>query len=452
MQHQQFDRVDMIVQIEDRLTLWQNIIYGLQQLTVDGTALVIPVLLGLALKLQPAQIGTLVQGSLLGAGLVTVAQSLWVLKLPVLQGPGIVFISIMASTAATVGLAQAWTAMIIGGLLTAVLAWPLGVWGKIRHVLAAPPVYGTYLTLLALAIAKTIFDQIIGTPNTPFFGSGQNFLLAAVPFLVAIVLVLFSPRSYLRFASLLVAAVVGALLSIAMGRYNYAAVASAGWFSLPRPLSFGFAWNTQAVILLFIGYFANAAEVLGGYRLIGEVMGRQTVSERRMNFGLLSEGLGSAVGAVFGGLGTITYTQNAGAISLTGIGSRFVFSSAGVIMLILGLVPKVGQVVVALPPPVLAGLLLATVAMLSMQGVRVLGSMPLTNVNMLAAGSGLVVGIGLTYAPAEFAARLPAFARPFLANGLIMGFAVVLILYAVFGAWLNLGRLESGAAGQNAAS
>ncbi len=364
------------------------------------------------------------------------------LKLPVLQGPGIVFISIMASTAATIGLAEAWTAMVVAGLVVAVLGWPLGVWGRLRDILAAPAVYGAYLTLLALAVSKTIFDQIIGTVGAPFFASGQNFLLAAVPFTIAIVITLLFPRSYLRFAALLVAAIAAAIVAVLLGRYNVAAVTGAPWVRVPQLLPFGWSWNTQAVILLFIGYLANAAEILGGYRLIGEVMGKQTVSPRRMNAGLATEGLGSAIGALFGGLGTITYTQNAGAIALTGIGSRFVFAAAGGLMIVFGLIPKVGQSVVALPPPVLDGLLLAAVAMLVMQGIRVLGAMPLTNVNMLTAGSGIAVGIGLSYAPAEFAASLPVLLRPFLANGLIVGFLVALVLHLLFENGLHLGQRE----------
>ncbi len=80
MAEQQFERVDMLVPIEGRLPWWQYLVFGLQQLMVDGTALIIPALLGLALRLPPQQIGVLVQASLLGAGLVTVAQSLWILR------------------------------------------------------------------------------------------------------------------------------------------------------------------------------------------------------------------------------------------------------------------------------------------------------------------------------------------------------------------------------------
>jgi len=67
---------DLIIGIEDRLSWWQNIMYGVQQLTVDTTVVIVPILLARALQLPPATGALMVQAALVGAGLVTIGQAL----------------------------------------------------------------------------------------------------------------------------------------------------------------------------------------------------------------------------------------------------------------------------------------------------------------------------------------------------------------------------------------
>lgn len=55
-------------------------------------------------------------------------------------------------------------------------------------------------------------------------------------------------------------------------------------------------------------------------------------TETRVRGAVAADGLGSAVAALFGGVPLISYDQNVGAISLTGVGSRFVVATAGVIL------------------------------------------------------------------------------------------------------------------------
>jgi uric acid transporter len=89
--------------------------------------------------------------------------------------------------------------------------------------------------------------------------------------------------------------------------------------------------------------------------LVGEVIGKQKITDRRIDGGILTESLGSAISGTFGGLPTVTYNQNIGALIVTGIGSRFVFATAGVILVILGLCPKVGAIIAAIPGPIVGG-------------------------------------------------------------------------------------------------
>jgi xanthine/uracil permease len=80
-------------------------------------------------------------------------------------------------------------------------------------------------------------------------------------------------------------------------------------------------------------------------------------TERRVRGAVAADGLGSAIAALIGGVPLISYDQNVGAVSLTGVGSRFVVAAAGAILVLMALVPKVGALIAIVPPFVLGGTL-----------------------------------------------------------------------------------------------
>jgi NCS2 family nucleobase:cation symporter-2 len=434
--------VKLIIGIEERLSWWQNIVYGVQQLTVDTTVLIVPILLARALQLSAESGALMVQAALLGAGLVTIGQALWILRLPVLQGPAIVFVSVVPTVVAVSGLAAAWTGLFIASLIAAVLSL-LGVWGKLKAVFGAAPVYGVVILMVTFIIARTIATQIVGIPSTPAFGQSSNFILAAIPFVTALLVVLLIPFSFLRLASLLLGAVIAIIAAFALGKMNFVAVENAPWIGIPILFPFGFHFDIGATLVMLLAFIADLGQVIGSYMIVGESIGKQEVTSKRVNGGVLVESVGSFISSALGGLPTVTYNQNIGALIVTGIGSRFVFATAGAILVILGLCPKVGAIIASIPAPVVGGLLLVTIAMLGMQSIRVLGSMPQTNANLFAAGTGIVIGIGVTALPQDFVSMMPSLFRPFVSSGIIMSFLVAGSLHVIFNLILKTSENEA---------
>jgi NCS2 family nucleobase:cation symporter-2 len=433
--------VKLIVGIEDRLIWWQNILYAVQQLTVDTTVLIVPILLARSLNLPPELGALVVQASLIGAGLVTVGQALWSLKLPVLQGPAIVFVSVVPAVVAVSGLAEAWTGLVLASLIAAVLSL-FGVWGKLRSIFGAAPVYGVVILMVSIIISHAIANQIVGPVNSPTFAAPSNFVLAGIPFMVALLVVLFMPSSILRLSSLLLGAVIAIVVALLLGRMNFAPVGKADWFGFSVLFPFGFKFDLGTTLVMLLAFIADLGQVIGSYVLVGEVIGRQKVDSKRIDGGVFVESVGSTFASVLGGLPTVTYNQNIGALMVTGIGSRFVFATAGVILVILGLIPKVGAIIASIPAPIVGGLLLVTIAMLCMQAIRVLGTMPQTNVNMFAAGAAIIVGIATTVLPKEFVMLAPPVLRPFVSSGIITSFLVAATLHIIFNLVLKVGQDE----------
>lgn len=422
------------VGVDDKLPVWQYVVYGFQMLIADGlTALVLPIVLGRALHLSTGQTATLLSASLLAAGLVTIGQSVFMLKMPVLQGPAIIFLALVPLGAVSYGLDAMWTAMWIGGLLIALLSWPIKLLPRMRHFIAQPAVYGVFLVLVAFAIAQALFTQITGPQGSKFYGANANYLIAVIPFAVAFLMTTFLPRSKWRTIILLLGGALSVAVAAAFGQADFSSVGDAPWFRVPHFMPFGFHFRIEAVLLVFACYFINLFEGIGVYKVFTEDIAGQKLTDDRVAGGIFTEGLGSAIGGVFGGMGATTYAQNLGSIAVTRVGTRFQVTAAGCILVFAAFLGKFGTAMASLPGPVVGGLLFTTVALLLMQGLRVAASVSDHPSGLYAVGAGILVGAGWQTIPATVFQGVPNTAKPFVTSPLIVGLVVAVVIYFFFG-------------------
>ena len=85
------------------------------------------------------------------------------------------------------------------------------------------------------------------------------------------------------------------------------------------------------------------------------------------------DGLGTILGGIFNTFPYTSFSQNVGLVGVTGIRSRYVCVAGGAIMIVLGLIPKMGALVEALPTVVLGGAGLVMFGMVAATGIRILG-------------------------------------------------------------------------------
>src|SRR6185436_4098511 len=142
----------------------------------------------------------------------------------------------------------------------------------------------------------------------------------------------------------------------AAGLADFAAVARAPWFGLPRLFIFGgpgMGWTLAAgaVFGVLIGYVGSIAESIGDYAGTCAVSG-VPYRMRHIHRGITVEGIASMIGPLFGGLPLTTYSQNTGVIATTRVASRRVVQVAALILLLYGLSPKTGTLLVLIPRPV----------------------------------------------------------------------------------------------------
>jgi xanthine/uracil permease len=154
-------------------------------------------------------------------------------------------------------------------------------------------------------------------------------------------------------------------------------------------------------------------------------------TERRVRGAVAADGLGSAVAALFGGVPLISYDQNVGAISLTGVGSRFVVAAAGAILIFMALVPKIGALIAIVPPFVLGGTLIFMFAMIAAVGVGMLADSMRSQRDLLLLAASLGLAMAVDFAPpALFEAVAPS-VRVLAADGIVVGTVTAVVLNLV---------------------
>jgi len=85
-------------------------------------------------------------------------------------------------------------------------------------------------------------------------------------------------------------------------------------------------------------------------------------SSERMSHGIGMEGLMNVFSGVMGTGGSTSYSENIGAIGLTGVASRYVVQIGAALMILVGFVGYFGQLVATIPSPIIGGLYIAMFA------------------------------------------------------------------------------------------
>ena len=417
---------------------------GLQHvLVMYAGAVAVPLIVGRALKLAPDQVAMLVSADLFACGLATLLQS-WGLpgvgvRMPVMMGVTFAAVTPMVAmgTNPAIGLTGIYGAVIAAGLF-AFLAAPLI--GRLLP-LFPPVVTGTIILVIGVSLMKVGVNWAAGGIGNPRYG--DPLFLAIATFVLGVILVITRfGAGFVNSASVLIGIVVGTIVAAFFGLVDLGHVAAAPWFDVVRPFAFGYpTFDPVSIVTLCIVMIVVMIESTGMFLALAEICA-DPVDAARLTRGLRGDGLGTVIGGVFNTFPYTSFSQNIGLVGVTGVRTRFVAVVGGVIMLGLGLIPKLAALVEAVPQCVLGGAGLVMFGMVGATGVRILGTVDFSrNRNNLFI---VAVSIGFGMIPLvapSFFKQMPHALHPLLESGIL--------LCALAAVALNL--FFNGLAGQGAA-
>jgi NCS2 family nucleobase:cation symporter-2 len=374
----------------------------------------------------------LIQMSMLFAGVATLFQTIGLgpvgARLPIVQGTSFAFIPVMIPAVAglgTAGLAGLMTGVVLGGIFHFMLGF---VVGRIRYALP-PLVTGLIVLMIGLALVKVGIQYAAGgvpLMGKPAFGSMAMWAPALVVIFVTLAIKFFT-RGFMSTAAVLIGIIAGYLVAMAMGQVNFGNVGRASMFNVPMPFKYGFELNWAIVIGMCFMAVISAIETVGDVSGITKGGAGREATDKEVSGATFADGLGTAIGGLFGGLPNTSFSQNVGLVAMTGVMSRHVVTIGALFLIICGFIPKVGAIINTVPINVLGGGVIVMFGMVCASGVNMLSDVNWTRRNMVIFAISLSIGLGLQLEPTALQ-HLPGTAKILMTSGLLPTAALAIIL------------------------
>ena len=423
------DGIRLTYGVDDNPSLSEKILFGIQHIfAAFGGIIVVPLVLSSALGFDAKTSTALISASILAAGLATIIQARGIgkigSKVACIMGTDFTFVSPSITVGSTLGLPGIIGATILGAIFEVVLSFFI----KPLMKLFPPLVTGTVVCLIGLTLLPVSIDWAAGGAGSADYGSIKNISIAMLVLIGTLLLNRYG-KGMLSSASILIGMVVGYIACIPLGLVDFSSVREASWISFPKIFEYGVTFDLKALLAFIPAYFVTAIETVGCLKAVGEVS-EVEMDEKRIGAGVLADGVGSMVGGVVGTLPNTTFSQNVGLIPLTKVASKHVAVMAGIILVLLGFLPKLAAIVNIIPQPVLGGVGIVMFGTVAAAGIKTLSKVKINERNLLIIATAIGLGLGVTFRP-EFISQLPEGLKMIFTSGISTGTITALILNLV---------------------
>lgn len=398
------------------------IICNALKLGVTDTNIVVSMSLfisGIATFIQIRKIGPV------GSGLLSIQGTSFGFLAPILA---IGLASIEAGSTPTQALALIFGSCILGSFIEIILSRFLTIARKVFP----PLVTGIVVTVIGLSLIKVGVTSIAGgfaAQQDGSFGSIQNLSIAGIV-LITIIIASLSSNRFLRMSSIVIGLIVGYIISIALGRVDFAALRELPLFNVPLPFRYGVRFSLAGFLPIALLYVMTTIESIGDLTatsMVSKEPIKGPVYVKRIKGGVLGDGINSLIAACFNTFPNTTFSQNNGIIQLTGVGSRYVGYYIAAILSILGLFPIIGGIFQILPQPVLGGATIIMFGAVAVAGIGILSTISIGKRELVIIAVGLGAGLGVTFVP-EILDAMPPLIKNTFSSGITSGGVSAILL------------------------
>jgi uracil-xanthine permease len=280
---------------------------------------------------------------------------------------------------------------------------------RVIEFLLPPVVTGSIVALIGLNLAPVAKDQFT-----------QQAGIALVT-LASILIIGVAVKNFLSRLSVFLGVVVGYVFAALLGKVNWDGVHDADWVGWPDFMTPHF--NGKAIVLI-----VPAVILVLLAENAGHVKAVATMTEQNLDpligRSFMGDGAATTLSGLFGGSGTTTYAENIGVMGYTRIYSTLAYLIAGIVAILLGLLPKFGAIISAIPIGVLGGAVTVLFGMIAVLGARIwveAGVNFRDPVNLVTAAVALIVGTAdytLNWGDYEF-------------HGIALGTLAAIVIYQV---------------------
>ena len=445
----------MYYNVEDKPKFGQLIVFAIQQLlAIMAATLVVPVIIGNGMSSAAA---------LFGAGVGTLVYVLFTAKKsPVFLGSSFAFIgSMFAAFAGGVSMALGYVGLILGAIFAGLVYVIIAVIVKFAGVgwinkLMPPVVIGPTVAIIGLSLASNaVGDLQKGGVLDAKGNSVANVLLCVLIGIITLIVTMLC-STYGKKTAKLIPFILGILAGYAVATVftvigtaagidalklidfsKFTALVAGGvsvetFISVPDFTFLTAFGGLKELNVAYVGTIAVAyvpvafvvfAEHIADHKNISSIIEKDLLEEPGLHRTLLGDGVGSMVGAFFGGCPNTTYGESVACVAITRNASVATIIAAAFAAIIVSFINPFVAFVNSIPSCVMGGVCMALYGFIAVSGLKMVQKVDLNaNKNLFVVSAILIAGIGglsLTFGKITLTA---------VATSLILGIIVNLIL------------------------
>ena len=412
----------LIYGIKDKPKFGQMLIFAFQQvLAILAATIAVPAIVGNGMSASAA---------LFGAGIGTIIYQLFTkFRSPVFLGSSFAFIGSMSAAfagaaTATAGFAGIIIGAFMAGLVYAIIALIVKLAGvKWINKLMPPVVIGPTVALIGLSLAGAAVKDVFsyGPQNETsgaFIMSTNLWVSLACALITLFAVVLFSTYGkkmikLIPFILGILAGYLAATIFTVVGIYtgnpqlqiiDFSVFQNLQIFAVPE---FTFLTAIQGVKEIDLTYIATVAvayipvafvvfaEHIADHKNLSTIIGSDLLENPGLHRTLLGDGVGSMVGALFGGCPNTTYGESVGCVAITRNASIVTISTAAVLCMIISFFGPFVAFLDSIPGCVMGGVCITLYGFIACSGMKMIQKVDLNqNKNLFVAAVILITGIG----------------------------------------------------------
>ena len=402
-------------EMDGKIPWSQAIIYGLQHVLAMFVGNLTPLIVicgacGIGAASDFAEVYVeLLQNAMIIAGVVTLVQLFAIGpvggRVPIIMGTSSGFIGVFKSVAGVMGggilaYGAIMGASIIGGIFEGIL----GSFLKPLRKFFPAVVTGTVVLSIGLSLISVGVSSFGGGSSAADYGSLENLFIGLVVLIIILGVKHFA-KGMASSSAILIGIIAGYILCFIMGLVlpttgvtaegveytkawvlNFDKVRAASWFALPKVMP------VKPVLIMFI---VTAVETIGDISGVMEGgLGREA-TDKELSGGVICDGLGSTLAALFGVLPNTSFSQNVGLVAMTKVVNRMALACGAGVLILCGLFPKLAALISIMPQSVLGGAAVMMFSSIVVSGIQLITKEKLTGRNITIVSVALGLGYGL---------------------------------------------------------
>ena len=404
----------LIYDVNDRPPFGKLIAFSIQQLLAIITATIaVPMIVGTDV-LTPA-------AALLGAGFGTICYLLFTkFRSPVFLGSSFAFIAPL-----TGAVAFGYFGVLLGAAFAATVYIVIAIVIKLAgtkwiNKLMPPVVIGPTVALIGLSLAGNAMGDIVKASGSAMSYNLVGLLCGLITFFVIVFCSVQGNKS-MKLIPFIIGIAVGYVVASLFSIIGYVAevdylkiVDYSAFKTLFEPvrlesfINYDFSFlhtkgyetldgaGVANIALLYIPVtFVVFAEHIADHKNISSIIERDLITDPGLHRTLLGDGVGSFVGAVFGGCPNTTYGESIGCVAITRNASVVSILGAAVLAIVLAFCAPVIAFINTIPSCVMGGVCLSLYGFIAVSGLNMLRGIDLgESKNLFVVSSILIAGIG----------------------------------------------------------